>query len=189
MKSATLLVELLTEELPPKALKALGAAFAGSIAEALRARGFLDAHSVVSAYATPRRLAVAITSVAAEVTEPARAVPLLPVTVAFGADGAPTEALEKAIKAKAGFAAFSAVPAERIERRHDGKMERLVYLEPPAAVPLTQKSRQMIILARHTSLIRRTRRTVAPYSTTAASTWMMMNSHQGENIHIACELM
>ena len=136
VSTATLLVELFTEELPPKALKALGAAFAGSIAEALRARGFLDAHSVVSAYATPRRLAVAITSVAAEVTEPARAVPLLPVTVAFGADGAPTEALEKAIKAKAGFAAFSAVPAERIERRHDGKMERLVYLEPPAAVAL-----------------------------------------------------
>jgi glycyl-tRNA synthetase beta chain len=56
--------------------------------------------------------------------------------VAFGADGAPTEALEKAIKAKAGFARFADVPAERVERRHDGKMERLYYLEPPNGVAL-----------------------------------------------------
>ena len=136
MSAATLLVELFSEELPPKALKGLGAAFAAAIAEALRGRGFLSPASVATPYATPRRLAVTITAVAAEVTEPPRAVPLLPVTVAFGADGVPTEALEKAIKAKAGFARFADVPAERLERRHDGKMERLFYLEPAIEVPL-----------------------------------------------------
>ena len=136
MSAATLLVELFSEELPPKALKGLGAAFAAAIAEALRGRGFLSPASVATPYATPRRLAVAITAVAAEVTEPPRAVPLLPVTVAFGADGVPIEALEKAIKAKAGFARFADVPAERLERRHDGKMERLFYLEPAIEVPL-----------------------------------------------------
>ncbi|MCC7216372.1 MAG: glycine--tRNA ligase subunit beta [Burkholderiales bacterium] len=136
MKSATLLVELLTEELPPKALKGLGESFARSISAALRDRGFLGADTAVTPFATPRRLSVAVTAVAAEVTEPSRAVPLLPVNVAFGSDGAPTEALEKAIKAKAGFARFADVPVERLERRHDGKMERLFYLEPPIKVPL-----------------------------------------------------
>jgi glycyl-tRNA synthetase beta chain len=136
MSAAMLLVELLTEELPPKALKALGASFATAIAEALRSRGFLAADAVVTPFATPRRLSVAITRVAAAVTDPARVVPLLPVNVAFSADGKSTEALEKAIKAKAGFARFDLVPPERIERRHDGKMERVFYLEPPVAVTL-----------------------------------------------------
>ena len=135
-RAATLLVELFTEELPPKSLRSLGESFSTSIAEALRARGFLAASAAVTPYATPRRLSVAITGVAGTVTEPSRAVPLLPVAVAFGKDGAPSEALEKAIKAKAGFERFALVPADRIERRQDGKMERLYYLDPPVAVAL-----------------------------------------------------
>src|SRR5450830_1227153 len=61
----TLLVELLTEELPPKALNKLGAAFAAGIEQGLKSRDFLSAGSVVTAFATPRRLAVTITEVAA----------------------------------------------------------------------------------------------------------------------------
>ncbi len=81
-------------------------------------------------------MSVAITDVSPTITELPRAVPLLPVNVAFAADGAPTEALEKAIKSKAGFASFGLVPAERIERRQDGKIERVFYIEPPLAVTL-----------------------------------------------------
>ncbi len=136
MSTATLLVELFTEELPPKSLKALGESFSAGIADALRARGFLGAGAEVASFATPRRLGVTITGVADQVTEASRAIPLLPVSVAFGADGAATEALEKSIKAKAGFGRFADVPAERIERRNDGKMERVFYIEPPVAVPL-----------------------------------------------------
>jgi len=136
MSTTTLLVELSAEELPPKALQKLGDAFATTAAEALRRRGFLGAGAVVTPFATPRRLSVAITDVAATITKPPRAVPLLPVNVAFAADGAPTEALEKAIKAKAGFASFGLVPAERIERRQDGKIERVFYIEPPVAMSL-----------------------------------------------------
>jgi len=132
----TLLVELFAEELPPKALNKLGESFAAAIADALRGRGFLGAGAAVAPFATPRRLGVAITEVAASITEPPRAVPLLPVNVAFDAGGKPSEALEKAIKAKAGFASYALVPAERIERRHDGKLERLFYIEPPLAVSL-----------------------------------------------------
>ena len=54
----TLLVELLTEELPPKALVKLGAAFAAGIDSGLKSRDFLDADSVATTFATPRRLAV-----------------------------------------------------------------------------------------------------------------------------------
>ena len=61
----TLLIELQTEELPPKALVKLGAAFAAGIVNGLTARGFLDADSVATPYATPRRLAVSITNVRA----------------------------------------------------------------------------------------------------------------------------
>ncbi len=55
--SQALLVELYTEELPPKALRKLGEAFASGIAAGLKQRGVLerDGHTV---FATPRRLAV-----------------------------------------------------------------------------------------------------------------------------------
>src|SRR5260370_39126704 len=57
----TLVVELFTEELPRKALKRLGEAFAEGITAGLRERGFFGASSAATPYATPRRLAVAIT--------------------------------------------------------------------------------------------------------------------------------
>ena len=134
--SDTLIVELLTEELPPKALPRLGEAFAAGIETGLRERGFLAEGSLATAYATPRRLAVAITDVADSVTKPARAVALVPMNVAFDGDGKPTPALDKAIKAKTGFDTAAAVPAQRLERRSDGKLERLYYIEPPIAVRL-----------------------------------------------------
>jgi glycyl-tRNA synthetase beta chain len=134
--SDTLVVELLTEELPPKALSRLGEAFAAGIEAGLREGGFLGAASQTIPYATPRRLAVSIADVAEAVTEPPRAIALVPINVAFDGDGKPTLALDKAIKAKTGFDNVAAVPAERLERRSDGKLERLYYIEPPIAVRL-----------------------------------------------------
>jgi len=134
--SDTLIVELLTEELPPKALPRLGEAFAAGIEAGLRARGFLAEASRTVGYATPRRLAVTITHVADSITEPARAVALVPVNVAFDDGGKPTPALDKAIKAKTGFETAAAVPPDRLERRSDGKLERLFYIEPPVAIRL-----------------------------------------------------
>ena len=55
--SAPLLVELFTEELPPKALKRLGDVFAASLLEGLKSRGLAAEHAVVNGFATPRRLA------------------------------------------------------------------------------------------------------------------------------------
>jgi glycyl-tRNA synthetase beta chain len=63
MAAASLLVELHTEELPPKALKALSAAFASGIAEGLRRRDLLSEASRVTPFGAPRRLAVHVTEV------------------------------------------------------------------------------------------------------------------------------
>ena len=60
---ATLLVELLTEELPPKSLKALSEAFGERLTAGLRQGGFLTGKSAARTYATPRRLAVSISRV------------------------------------------------------------------------------------------------------------------------------
>ena len=90
----TLLVELLTEELPPKALPRLGEAFAAGIEAGLRERGFLQAESHATGYATPRRLAVAITHVRAVAPDTEVIDKLMPARVARDALGV-TEAFRK----------------------------------------------------------------------------------------------
>ena len=87
-----LLIELLTEELPPKSLKKLGEAFAQGIAQGLQAHKVTSASSVVSSYATARRLAVHISQVASTSPDEQRRDKLLPVAIAFDgrAAGAPS---------------------------------------------------------------------------------------------------
>ena len=62
MTAQNVLVELFVEELPPKALARLGDAFASVLGEQLREQGLASARSVVTAYATPRRLAAHVRS-------------------------------------------------------------------------------------------------------------------------------
>ena len=64
MTTQNLLVELFVEELPPKALKKLGEAFASTLAASLQSQGLASADAVVTPFATPRRLAAHITAVA-----------------------------------------------------------------------------------------------------------------------------
>ena len=65
MNTSQLLVELLVEELPPKALKKLGEVFANTLADSLKNSGLAHPEAQVTAYATPRRLAVQVADVAA----------------------------------------------------------------------------------------------------------------------------
>jgi glycyl-tRNA synthetase beta chain len=95
----TLLIELLTEELPPKALAKLGAAFADGIVKGLKSRDFLEADSVATAYATPRRLAVSITKVRATSPDKSIREKVLPVSVALDAAGNGTPPLAKKLAA------------------------------------------------------------------------------------------
>ena len=65
MNTNTLLLELFVEELPPKSLKKLGEAFASLLAEGLKSQGLAAADALVTAFASPRRLAVQVGGVAA----------------------------------------------------------------------------------------------------------------------------
>ena len=111
----TLLIELLTEELPPKALNNLGNHFAQSIAEGLEKAQLIDGATQYTAYASPRRLAVSVANV-----KPVQAdqhVVRKGVSVAAGMkDGVPTKALE-------GFARSCGVEIGSLKIIHDGKQD------------------------------------------------------------------
>ncbi|MGF6531213.1 MULTISPECIES: glycine--tRNA ligase subunit beta [Paraburkholderia] len=129
---ATLLVELLTEELPPKALARLGDAFAEGIAQRLAARDLIEGELSFERYATPRRLAVTIRNVRDVAPEKQVREKVLPVSVALDKDGQPTAPLAKKLAAL-GFADFS---VSDLERASDGKAEAffLRYTAPGATL-------------------------------------------------------
>ncbi|MYM72229.1 glycine--tRNA ligase subunit beta [Duganella sp. FT134W] len=119
----TLLIELLTEELPPKALAKLGKAFADGIVNGLKSRDFLEADSVATAYATPRRLAVSITKVRAVSPDKSIREKVLPVSVALDANGNGTPPLAKKLAALG----FPDLTVADLERAQDGKAESFFY--------------------------------------------------------------
>ncbi len=123
MTANNLLVELFVEELPPKALKKLGEAFAARLFEQLAAQGLTTAGSQVTPYASPRRLAAHITQVAAKAADKPVRHKLMPVSVGLDAQGQPTPALLKKLQALGLDAA--AVPA--LQRAVDGKAEALFH--------------------------------------------------------------
>jgi len=132
----TLLVELLTEELPPKALAKLGEAFAAGIFNGLKSRDFVAADAVATTYATPRRLAVCITSVRATSPDKAIREKVLPVTVALDAAGNPSAPLAKKLAALATTAKVEAITLAQLERAQDGKAESFFYSYTAAGAPL-----------------------------------------------------
>ena len=121
VNSKNLLVELFVEELPPKALKKLGEAFASLLADSLKAQGLAAADAAVTPFASPRRLAVHVTGVAAKAADKAAQTKLMPVAVALTADGQPTPALLKKLASLG--ADVSVVPS--LKRAPDGKAEAL----------------------------------------------------------------
>jgi glycyl-tRNA synthetase beta chain len=123
MTTENLLLELFVEELPPKALKKLGDAFAGVLFDQLQGLGLAAAGSVLTAYASPRRLAAHITGVAAQAADKAVSQKLMPVSVGLDASGNATPALLKRLSALGADA--SAVP--QLKRAMDGKAEALFY--------------------------------------------------------------
>jgi glycyl-tRNA synthetase beta chain len=99
MTTKNLLVELFVEELPPKALRKLGEAFAGGLFEQLKAEGLAGADSVVTAYASPRRLAAHVSHVWLKAEDKAVQLKLMPVAVGLDASGQATPALLKKLSA------------------------------------------------------------------------------------------
>ena len=123
MTVQNLLIELFVEELPPKALKKLGEAFAAVLLEQLKALGLAAESSVATAYASPRRLAAHVTQVVDKAADKPVQQKLMPVSVGLDASGNATPALLKRLQAAGADA--SAVPLLR--RAMDGKAEALFY--------------------------------------------------------------
>jgi glycyl-tRNA synthetase beta chain len=123
----TLLVELLTEELPPKALAKLGEAFASGMLNGLQSRNFLEADAKATSFATPRRLAVSITHVRATSPDKSLREKVLPVSVGLDAEGRPTPPLVKKLAALANQIGVASIAPETLERAQDGKNESLFY--------------------------------------------------------------
>ncbi len=123
MTTQNLLVELFVEELPPKALKKLGAAFAQQLRDQLLAQGLIGADAVLTSYASPRRLAAHLTAVASQAADKAVSQKLMPVSVGLDAAGNATPALLKRLQ---GLGADASAVA-RLKRAMDGKAEALFY--------------------------------------------------------------
>ncbi|CAM5179637.1 Glycine--tRNA ligase beta subunit OS=Castellaniella defragrans OX=75697 GN=glyS PE=3 SV=1 [Castellaniella defragrans] len=126
-ETRALIVELVTEELPPKALDALGQAFAEGIHKILRERNLLAKGTAPEAYATPRRLAVRLDAVLGQAPDQAYAEKLMPTHIGLDVQGGATPALLKKLKARG----LEHVAIGDLTRRNDGKQE-VLYAEGTA---------------------------------------------------------
>ncbi len=123
MSKQDFLVELGTEELPPKALLKLSNAFRAGVVEGLKQES-LD-HGAVQSFATPRRLAVLVTALDAKQADRLNE-KIGPATkAAFGADG-------KATPAATGFAKSCGVDVSDLTRIEKDGIEKLAF---SSAVP------------------------------------------------------
>lgn len=115
--SADFLVELGTEELPPKALKNLMASFAETIESNLKAAEL--SFTAIKPFAAPRRLAVLVENLASETPSKELVVWGPPAAIAFDKEGQPT-------KAALAFAEKNGIAASELKAENDGKAEKLV---------------------------------------------------------------
>ncbi len=143
MTTQNLLVELFVEELPPKALKKLGDAFAGVLFEQLKAQGLSAADSVLTSFASPRRLAAHVTKVATQAADKAVSQKLMPVSVGLDASGNATPALLKKLQALGADA--GAVPS--LKRAPDGKAEALFYASQVKGATLVEGLQKALLEA------------------------------------------
>ena len=127
MSLQNLLIELFVEELPPKVLHKLGAAFSGVLADQLKAQGLATADAVVTAFASPRRLAAHVTGVLAQAADKAVQQKLMPVAVGLDAAGNATPALLKKLQALGADVSDPAAAVAALKRAPDGKAEALFY--------------------------------------------------------------
>lgn len=118
MTQQTFLVEIGTEELPPKALRSLAESFAANFTAELD--GADIAHGAVTWFAAPRRLALKVADLAA--SQPDREIEKRgpAIAQAFGADGQPTKAAE-------GWARGCGITVAQAERLTTDKGEWLLY--------------------------------------------------------------
>ncbi len=110
----TLLVEILTEELPPKLLQNLSKSFSEGVFDGLDQNDLLTSESKLVAYVTPRRLAISITSVLDAQVERQIERRGPTVSAAYDDSGKPTPAL-------LGFARSCGVTVDDLKQKPDSK--------------------------------------------------------------------
>ena len=131
MTTQNLLVEILVEELPPKALQRIGIAFADAVYSSLVDYDLISEGEDLSTgrtqpwtwYASPRRLAVFVRDVLEQAPDRQIDQKLMPVSVGLDSSGNATPAL---LKKLAAFAADASAVAG-LKRVSDGKAESLFY--------------------------------------------------------------
>lgn len=134
------LVELGTEELPPKALQRLSHAFRDELVQGIDAASL--SHGTVTAYATPRRLAVLVEALATQQPDQVieRRGPAL--AAAFDANG-------KATKAAEGFARSCGTTVDALEKLETDKGSWLVYRGEQKGQPASALLPQLVQAALH----------------------------------------
>lgn len=138
MKSAALLVELFTEELPPKTLKRLGDSFAQSVFQSLNQVHLIGANAKLQSFASPRRLALLIEDVVLQAPDHPVREKLLPTSIAFDECGQASAPLQKKLAALG----YANTPISQLEKSGEGKNEAL-YLNVTAKGADLQNSLQL----------------------------------------------
>jgi glycyl-tRNA synthetase beta chain len=140
VKKQTLLIELLTEELPPKALEKLSLSFAEDVFAALKAQELAGEDSVCTPFATPRRLALTVTNVLAQQADRKLERKGPAVTAARDADGKVSKALE-------GFMRSAGVVYEQLKLVHDGKTDYFAAVIEQIGKPLDEYVPEIVVQA------------------------------------------
>lgn len=116
-----LLIELFTEELPPKALQQLGQAFSDGLQKVLSEQALLAPNCEVRAYATPRRLAAWFSAAYQQAEDQPYTEKLMPAHIGLDANGEIAPALAKRLAAKG----LEHLKASDLLRESDGKQDYL----------------------------------------------------------------
>ena len=135
MRTETLLVEIGTEELPPKALKSLAEAFASGFKGALESAEL--SFTEVSYFAAPRRLAIQVTELSNQQQDKTIEKRGPAVNVAFDPDGNPTKAAE-------GWARSNGITVAQAERLSTDKGEWLLHRAHQAGQSIEQLLQDLV---------------------------------------------
>ncbi|MBL8522839.1 MAG: glycine--tRNA ligase subunit beta [Betaproteobacteria bacterium] len=135
MSTASLLVELFTEELPPKSLPKLASAFGNTLKAELSKSDLLERDSELLVFATPRRLSARLTKVRPKAPDSRTQKKLMLAAIAFNSDGQPTDALKKKLTAL-GYDSFVEGPSANFVRQMEGGKEVLYLDQDEMGMPL-----------------------------------------------------
>ncbi len=140
LQSADLLIEIFTEELPPKSLRRLGEAFSEGIFTSLKSVGLATSSSKVISFASPRRLAVHVSDVLSQAPDFPVREKLLPTSIAFDTEGKATPPLLK----KLGALGYADIDLGTLEKAGEGKGEAL-YLNVIAKGAVLKQAAQIAL--------------------------------------------